>query len=197
MARLTGLLAGMSALLMLGACEPSPKETALADWQAPSPFYDAPQDQSPEDIVWDDLLPEGEAERLWEAYAQLETPLGAHNENAPAAQQVEGFNVVADLDGEYIRMPGYLMPLDLLAGGQASRFLLVPYYGACIHTPPPPANQIVYVISAEPWPRGEMWQPVWVEGIMKVERMESELAESAYTLYLDASEPYETHLTRP
>ncbi len=71
-----------------------------------------------------------------------------------------------DLDGQKIRMPGYLLPLDITEG-EVVEFLLVPWVGACIHTPPPPPNQIVYVQASTPWKVQGQWEPVFVEGTMK------------------------------
>jgi hypothetical protein len=72
-----------------------------------------------------------------------------------------------EYEGKTIRMPGYLLPLDITEG-EVTEFLLVPWVGACIHTPPPPPNQIVYVQAAEPWPVRSQWEPVYVEGTMQV-----------------------------
>lgn len=72
-----------------------------------------------------------------------------------------------DYEGKVIRLPGYLLPLDITEG-EVTEFLLVPWVGACIHTPPPPPNQIVYVRAAEPWKVRGQWEPVYVEGTMKV-----------------------------
>jgi len=72
-----------------------------------------------------------------------------------------------DLDGQTIRMPGYLLPLDITEG-EVVEFLLVPWVGACIHTPPPPPNQIVYVQATTPWEVRSQWEPVFVEGTMVV-----------------------------
>ncbi len=71
-----------------------------------------------------------------------------------------------DYDGKTIRMPGYLLPLDVTEG-EVTEYLLVPWVGACIHTPPPPPNQIVYVQLAKPWKVGSQWEPVYVEGTMQ------------------------------
>jgi hypothetical protein len=51
------------------------------------------------------------------------------------------------LDGQNIRLPGYIVPLEVSEEGRTTEFLLVPYFGACIHVPPPPSNQIVHVKS--------------------------------------------------
>ncbi len=72
-----------------------------------------------------------------------------------------------DYEGKTIRMPGYLLPLDITEG-EVTEFLLVPWVGACIHTPPPPPNQIVYVKASKPWEVRSQWEPVYVEGTMQV-----------------------------
>ena len=79
------------------------------------------------------------------------------------------------LDGKSVRIPGYLLPLEF-DEDRVVEFLLVPYVGACIHTPPPPPNQIVYVKTAEPYSSdGGLYTPVWVKGTMKTEKSESNL----------------------
>jgi hypothetical protein len=73
--------------------------------------------------------------------------------------------VNASLDGQTVRLPGYLLPLEF-SGKQVTEFLLVPWVGACIHTPPPPPNQIVHVKSARPFEMAGIFMPVWVTGQM-------------------------------
>jgi len=67
------------------------------------------------------------------------------------------------LNGKRIRMPGYALPLEY-DGKKVTEFLLVPWVGACIHTPPPPPNQIVYVKMKEATKMHSRFQPVWVSG---------------------------------
>jgi hypothetical protein len=69
------------------------------------------------------------------------------------------------LDGKMVRLPGYLLPLEF-SGKQVTEFLLVPWVGACIHTPPPPPNQIVHVKSDKPFEIKGMFDAVWVTGRM-------------------------------
>ena len=87
-------------------------------------------------------------------------------------------------------MPGYIIPLELGAEGVTS-FLLVPYVGACIHTPPPPPNQLVVVSSKKPWPSDQLWDPVWVTGVMRTQLQSTELGETGYALTADEMEIYE------
>jgi hypothetical protein len=71
--------------------------------------------------------------------------------------------VNSTLDGKLVRIAGYLLPLEF-SGKQVTEFLLVPWAGACIHTPPPAANQIVHVKAEKPVDVKGMYDPVWVVG---------------------------------
>lgn len=71
------------------------------------------------------------------------------------------------LNGQAIRMPGYALALEF-DGKKIKEFLLVPWVGACIHTPPPPPNQIVYVKAEEAFEVSSRFEPVWIEGMMNV-----------------------------
>lgn len=76
-----------------------------------------------------------------------------------------GTSVVEELDGSSIKMAGYVLPLEY-SGLDVTEFLLVPWVGACIHTPPPPPNQIVHVLLDEKggFKSNSMYEPVWVTG---------------------------------
>jgi len=87
------------------------------------------------------------------------------------------------LDGKKVRMPGYIVPLETDAKG-LREFLLVPYFGACIHTPPPPANQIVHVMAASSVTEFGSMSAVWVSGTMRVLRRDTSMGVSGYTLDL-------------
>lgn len=95
----------------------------------------------------------------------------------------------AALDGAYVKMPGFIIPIDLGAEGVTS-FVLVPYVGACIHTPPPPPNQLVFVTTETPWPSDQLWDAVWVTGRMRAQVQSTEVAETGYALSADAMEIY-------
>ena len=103
------------------------------------------------------------------------------------------------LDGKQVRMPGYLLPLEY-EGKKVTEFLLVPYVGACIHTPPPPPIQIVHVKSRQGFETdGGLYTPVWVSGLMKIRQMRSNLSlvdgssdiTSAYTIDASKVEIYD------
>lgn len=71
--------------------------------------------------------------------------------------------IVPELDGQFVRIPGYALPLESV-GVAVTEILLVPYVGACIHVPPPPPNQMVFVKLKEPYVPTDMFSPVWITG---------------------------------
>ncbi|MCW8914766.1 MAG: DUF3299 domain-containing protein [Magnetovibrio sp.] len=100
------------------------------------------------------------------------------------ALQEKAYPVVEALDGETIRIPGFVVPVDLEAD-VVREFLLVPYLGACIHVPPPPPNQVIYVKSPQEYTVEELFDPVWVTGQIQVSTTNTDLAESGYILNAD------------
>ena len=79
-----------------------------------------------------------------------------------------GAIVNGELDGKIVRMPGYALPLEQSEDG-VTEFLLVPYVGACIHVPPPPANQIVYVKLDKAYRVASLYEPIWITGKLVAE----------------------------
>ena len=93
------------------------------------------------------------------------------------------------MDGARVRLPGYVVPLEEVKG-ELKEFLLVPYFGACIHSPPPPANQIVHVISGTPLKGWRTMDAVWVNGTLKATRSDSAMGASAYVIQDPSVERY-------
>jgi len=96
--------------------------------------------------------------------------------------------VVASLNGKRVRIGGYVVPLDF-DSTTVKEFLLVPFVGACIHVPPPPANQIVYVKSEKGFEIGGAFDPVTVTGTMKTETAFTGLADAGYSIDAESVEP--------
>jgi len=105
-----------------------------------------------------------------------------------AADQIFG-SVVSDYDGKRVRLPGYAIPISL-EGAETTEFLLAPYVGACIHVPPPPPNQIVFVTLDRPFEFTGLFDPVWVTGTMQTTALRSELADIGYQIQADGVEEY-------
>lgn len=122
--------------------------------------------------------------------SQLADTLGA--ESGPPARQVSlNAPVVKELDGQQVKLPGYIVPLDIDDDNRVNEFLLVPYFGACIHVPPPPPNQIVHVTSELGVRLDALYQPFWIEGPLRAENSSSELAEAGYRMAADKIYPYQ------
>lgn len=101
--------------------------------------------------------------------------------NPPTGAAAPPAPVVQSLDGKRVHIGGYIVPLDFEAT-RVKEFLLVPFVGACIHVPPPPANQIVYVKAEQGFDVKGTFDPVWVTGTLKVTPAFTGLAEAGYSL---------------
>ncbi|WP_039784846.1 DUF3299 domain-containing protein [Herbaspirillum huttiense] len=93
------------------------------------------------------------------------------------------------MEGKPVRLPGFVVSLDR-EGEALKEFLLVPYFGACIHVPPPPANQIIHVKSAKAVKNVRTMDAVWISGVLKVERSDSSMGASSYSMKAVSVEPY-------
>ncbi|MEM8615375.1 MAG: DUF3299 domain-containing protein [Pseudomonadota bacterium] len=146
------------------------------------------------EIGWEELLPEGEEERLTQLYQQQMAMLYSSNivegSAADVMVQIGTFNTVKALNETKVRIPGYTVPFEYGANVEISEFLLVPYYGACLHAPPPPPNQTLYIKTDTPVKLRDLDQAVWIEGVIYTETQESELADAAYTIRVDNIQPY-------
>lgn len=146
------------------------------------------------ELTWSELIPEGAlpvpSPMPMHDLSQLADQLAAE-QAPPAAQQMPAAPVNKALDGQTVKLPGYLVPLNYDEDGQANEFLLVPYFGACIHVPPPPSNQIVYITAGNAVEMEALYQPFWIEGTLRAENASSELAEAGYQVLKAKIYPYE------
>jgi hypothetical protein len=94
-----------------------------------------------------------------------------------------------DIAGKAIRIPGFMVPLEY-GKKELTEFLLVPYFGACIHVPPPPANQIIHVIPRQPVKMKTYMDAVWVEGVIELAISKTDMGDSGYRLRAVKVEPY-------
>lgn len=137
------------------------------------------------EIGWEDLIPPGVP------YSEI-IGEGEMDERSDIWRPIFDANATKlnpALDGAYIKMPGFIIPMEQSAAGVTS-FVLVPYVGACIHVPPPPPNQLVFVTAKTPWPGDDLWDAVWVTGQMQHDIQSTELAQTGYALTADAMEVY-------
>ena len=125
-----------------------------------------------ETLSWQDLLPE------------LDETLDL-DDGVSWGERVRG-----DLNKKDVRIPGFMVPLEYKEREVVTRFLLVPYFGACYHEPPPPPNQTIYAVYEPGYELGEIWQPIWIEGTISVSRVEEDLATASYSVSATAVEEY-------
>jgi hypothetical protein len=177
------------ALLLLAGCsdEPSdaegPGDGALTKEEL---AVEPPAPGEAREISWDDLIPaDWQPEQLMDEYDVDNLA----DEDPRAQELMEKLQalwaqapVVDALDGSSVRLPGFVVPLESDAS-TIREFLLVPYFGACIHVPPPPANQTVLVTTPadQPYPGG-LFDTVWVEGRMRVEPFSDDLGDAGYRI---------------
>lgn len=167
----------------------------LAPLDEPVTWLDEPEDAGFTEIEWDALIPEDwRPETLFD-----EADIGYLSDDDPRAQQLldklkalwDEAPVVTELNGQRVKLPGFVVPLEMDAT-KIDQFLLVPYFGACIHVPPPPANQIVHVVMREGKAfEGQLFDTVWVTGTMQVERLSNELGDAGYRMDNATVAPYE------
>ena len=97
------------------------------------------------------------------------------------------------LNNRKIRIAGFAVPIEE-NNGVVSEFLLVPYFGACVHSPPPPANQIIHVIAKTP-AKIKMMETLWVSGTLTLDRSDIDVAmglgKSGYNLHADLVQLYQ------
>jgi hypothetical protein len=146
------------------------------------------------DIQWEALVPKG-----WNPAKDLQAlDLASLDDADPrAAEAMEKVKALWDaapteptLAGKKVRLPGFAIPLER-KGDKVTEFLLLPYFGACIHSPPPPANQIVRVVSAKPLGKMQTMDAVWVSGTLTLERVDTPWGKAGYRIDVDKVAPYQ------
>ncbi|MFT2092290.1 DUF3299 domain-containing protein [Paraglaciecola sp. 2405UD69-4] len=133
----------------------------------------------PLELYWEDMIPKD--------YIASDIPLD-HN-NSMQQQNLDA-PVVHELNGKLVKIPGFIVPLEG-DNEKITEFLLVPYFGACIHVPPPPPNQIVYVKFSMDMPIESIYDAVWVTGTISTTSWQGDIATVGYSLEGIAIMPYD------
>jgi uncharacterized protein len=139
------------------------------------------------ELNWSDMVPPG-----GETVTQRLQGLGIipHDEMSTLrAEQPPSSGVRTDFNGKIVRIPGYMVPLET-SGSGVTAFILVPYVGACIHVPPPPANQMVFVTTEKPYESSGLFEAVNVTGMFGTASVSTQLADIGYALSADVIEPF-------
>ena len=145
------------------------------------------------EVGWDDLLP-----KSWDPMKVItELNLDKLKDSDPRAMEaMEKLKRMWNdapanpaMNGQAIRIAGFMVPLEW-GKREVKEFLLVPYFGACIHVPPPPANQIIHVVADKPYKAKEDMDAVWVSGILELATSRTDMGDSGYRLRARQVEPY-------
>lgn len=136
------------------------------------------------DLEWTDLIPEGQP-----VIPPVLQGLIQHDGPNLSSQQPASHGVRTDWNGEIVRLPGFIVPIEY-SGTGVTAFILVPFVGACVHVPPPPANQLVFVTTEEPYQSSDLFEAVNVIGMFGTASTSTQLADIAYALSAEKIEPF-------
>ncbi len=131
---------------------------------------DSNAQSEPKELYWEDLVPKN-----------YTMPPVSMDHAGSMAQVAPDAPLIESLDGNLVKIPGFVVPLEGDAE-EITEFLLVPYFGACVHVPPPPSNQIVYVKFAKGVPIDNLYDAVWVTGTLSTTGWKGDIASVGYSM---------------
>ena len=161
-------------------------------------------DQTFRTIEWTDLMPESDLQAILDApevthdgeeefysmpmqglsVEEFELEQGPEVDEATRAFQeaLVSTKVRPEYDGQKIRVPGFMVPIEMDGPKNVTEFFLVPYFGACIHTPPPPPNQIIHIKYPGGYHLEELFTPVWVAGTAHTTNLTKSRVQAVYSM---------------
>ncbi len=161
---------------------------------APAVKPQAPAKSDYKLVNWDALVPKD-----WDPMKEFkDLKLGMLRDGDPRANEAlerlkRAFDTAPtepSVNDTRVRIAGFVVPLEAEGDQQMREFLLVPYFGACIHTPPPPANQIIHVTSAKPIKGFRTMDAMWASGTLRTGISDTVMGTSGYRMVLDEAAPY-------
>ena len=134
-------------------------------------------------LDWADLIPNNKttSPSILDGFKELMEALAATDETNTSIEQKVSSGVRSDWNGMAVRLPGYVVPIEFSSTG-VTEFILVPFFGACVHVPAPPLNQLVFVKAKSPYDSKGIYEAVNVIGIFNAESTTTQLAEIGYTV---------------
>ncbi|WP_210418634.1 DUF3299 domain-containing protein [Aliikangiella coralliicola] len=156
-------------------------------------------------IEWTDLMPKDDLDALLnppdylseiedgsiedQITSQVQSTIAAANDDR-YQQALVSTRVVSEMNDQAIRIPGFVVPVEFDDEQIITQFFLVPFFGACIHMPPPPPNQIIFVEYPKGLQLESLYDPFWISGILQTSLVENEIAKATYSLNLQYFEKY-------
>lgn len=159
-------------------------------------------------IEWTDLMPEDDLEILLNPpesiqdipegseYDVMPEPMGnvAHTpEEQRYYEALASTRIKEEFHQQSVRIPGFIVPLEYDAHQTITSFFLVPFFGACIHVPPPPPNQIIYASYERGIQLDVLYDAFYITGTLHTELISNDMATAAYTMVVDSITPYEEY----
>lgn len=154
----------------------------------------SPLQAAPQEVDWLDLLPQEDYQAMldmpeidhnWGEETAGDFTQNLRSDDRDLPEVMYSTRVVADMHDRRVQIGGYPVPLETDEQGRYISFFLVPWPGACIHVPPPPPNQIILV----DYPRGiaieDIYQPMWLTGVLLVDQISNELADASYRMHAE------------
>lgn len=156
-------------------------------------------------IEWPDLMPQQDLDALLNPPEYLaniedgspEDQISSQISSSIAAakddryqQALVSTNIKPEMNGQAVRIPGFIVPLEFSDEQVITEFFVVPFFGACIHVPPPPPNQIIYVKYPKGFKLESLYDPFWLSGVLKTTLIENDVATAAYAMEVHLMEDY-------
>lgn len=146
----------------------------------------APVSAEEREIDWLELMPATDL-ALLESLPEVD-----HEGDGPVTlpDEIMTGRIVPEMNGVDGKIAGFIVPLKTTEDMDILEFFLVPYYGACIHVPPPPPNQIIHVTYRPGFRIEALYDPVWVSGTLETRRVENDIGAAAYVIEAESVELY-------
>lgn len=156
-------------------------------------------------IKWDNLLPKDDLTALQVGPSSPPSILDGSSDDkiaSPLSMKIAkpkdayekaliSVKVVDKYNKKKIKLPGFIVPIDIEGEGVTKTFFFVPFFGACLHLPPPPPNQIVYATYSKGYQVKDLYQPFYIEATLYTKQTQNDLATSAYSAVVDKIYEYE------
>lgn len=166
----------------------------------------AAETQNYQEVEWIQLMPQDDLEALLNPPDYLadiqdgseqdsvDAFSGITSEDATTQrfqQALTSVRVMTEFDNKPVRIPGFVVPLKSDEQQRVTEFFIVPYFGACLHMPPPPPNQMIYGKVETGFELAQLTEPFWFEGVLQIETISNATGTSAYGMSLDNIKAYE------
>ncbi len=193
------------ALLSLAGCGDDPQLAAVPPADAvASGANDSASSAAPEppgteyrQVEWTELMSKEDLDALLNPPEYIlniedgssEDQIGSELQSTPTSTSEDRYQqalvstaVMEEMDGQAIKIPGFIVPLEFNDDQTTTSFFLVPYFGACLHMPPPPPNQIIFVEYAKGLKLESLSEPFWISGVLNNSLVENEMATAAWSM---------------